>query len=565
MDNSIDQTKNDDSIDTIEQLRQVVYDLTEFIDIDICVEFITNVKDEKIFLICSEEFGQTIVPIIHENRQVNTIYIVSRNESRHQNWITAWSKIKGIYKDYNSICKALKNAAKTCDYNSSSISFVKKTDLGAKQNLDSLDKSFMYTQILNEILLTIDFDETHINEFLLYCFEQFVGNLTALKNVELIRNEYRCHEPVWWYTYDCFLYSMLNRALRLMEVDLIIKMGFFLKDLQNNIVTLHAAQFNTYHHLASFVVYRGQGLSQTDFAELQQTQGGLLSFNNFLSTSLDRTVAFAFADSIQYNPDMIGVFFQITINLTIQSYQFANVNNASYYKGEDEILFSMHSIFRIGEIKQIDGNIRLWQVDLTFTSDNDPEIHELTKHIREETSPDEKGWHRLGGLLIQLGEFDKAQQVFDSLLDQTSNEKEKGSIYHMLGITKDRQGKYEDAVQYYETALEIFQKTLSGNHPDFARSYNNIGLVYNNMGEYSKALSYYEKALEIYQKTLPENHLDLAISYNNIGVVYQNIEEYLKAFQYLGRALDIYEISLPPNHPHIINVKNWIATVKHKL
>ena len=39
----------------------------------------------------------------------------------------------------------------------------------------------------------------------------------------------------------------------------------------------------------------------------------------------------------------------------------------------------MHSVFRIGEIKQIDNNNRLWQVDLTLTSDNDPQLHALTE------------------------------------------------------------------------------------------------------------------------------------------------------------------------------------------
>ena len=61
----------------------------------------------------------------------------------------------------------------------------------------------------------------------------------------------------------------------------------------------------------------------------------------------------------------MGVLFVIQINPSISTTPFANVKDVSYYKGEDEILFSMHSIFRIGEIKQLDGNTRLWQVDLT--------------------------------------------------------------------------------------------------------------------------------------------------------------------------------------------------------
>ncbi|CAF4851944.1 unnamed protein product, partial [Rotaria sp. Silwood2] len=69
-----------------------------------------------------------------------------------------------------------------------------------------------------------------------------------------------------------------------------------------------------------------------------------------------------------------------------------------------------------------------------------------------------------------------------------------------------------------EKALNIRQKTLPSNHPDFAQSYNNIAAVYNNIGENSKALLYYKKALEIREKTFPPNHPDLATSYNNAGL-----------------------------------------------
>ncbi len=54
----------------------------------------------------------------------------------------------------------------------------------------------------------------------------------------------------------------------------------------------------------------------------------------------------------------------------------------------------MHSLFRIGQIKQIDiKNNRLWQVDLTLTSDNDPQLYALTQYIRKETFPHLQGWY----------------------------------------------------------------------------------------------------------------------------------------------------------------------------
>jgi hypothetical protein len=211
---------------------------------------------------------------------------------------------------------------------------------------------------------------------------------------------------------------MLNRALRLMEVDLIIKMGFFVRDLHNHIVALHAEQYDGHDHSNAFTVYRGQGLSSTDFEQLMKTQGGLLAFNNFLSTSQNRAVSLEFARRTMQTSNLVGVLFILKIDPSISATPFANVENVGYYPGEKEILFSMHSVFRIGQVKQIDKNDRLWQVDLILTGDDDPQLHALTERMREETFSGSEGWDRLGMLLIKLGQFNKAEELYDILFFQ---------------------------------------------------------------------------------------------------------------------------------------------------
>jgi hypothetical protein len=182
-------------------------------------------------VVISGEFSQPIISIVQNISQVNCVYIFSENNVPYEKWAKEWPKVAGVYADITLICEAIRQAREDCDYNNVSITFAKKTDVASGPNHDTLDPSFMYTQILKEILLTIDFDQGHIKEFLTYCREQFDGNHTELKNVDKIEKEYRRHQPIWWYTYECFLYSMLNRALRLMEVDLITTMGFFVRDL----------------------------------------------------------------------------------------------------------------------------------------------------------------------------------------------------------------------------------------------------------------------------------------------------------------------------------------------
>jgi hypothetical protein len=61
-----------------------------------------------------------------------------------------------------------------------------------------------------------------------------------------------------------------------------------------------------------------------------------------------------FADSARQNPDLIGILFHMEINPSISTTTFTSLDNVSYYLSkEKEILFSMHTGFRIGEMKEI--------------------------------------------------------------------------------------------------------------------------------------------------------------------------------------------------------------------
>ncbi|CAF2623730.1 unnamed protein product [Rotaria sp. Silwood2] len=214
-------------------------------------------------------------------------------------------------------------------------------------------------------------------------------------------------------------------------------MGFFIRDLHNHIAQLHAQQFAGQSISNSFTVYRGQGLPKADFDQMVKAKGGLLSFNNFLSTSMHRIVSFNFARRTMESSELVGILFVIEIDPFIPSTPYANIRDVSYFKREEKILFSMHSIFHIGSIQQIDGNNRLWEVNLILTSDNDPELHVLMKHMREETYPDEKGWNRLGMLLIKLEQFDKVQEVYEILLRPTMTDLEKSRYLSLSRSSED--------------------------------------------------------------------------------------------------------------------------------
>ncbi|CAF1204588.1 unnamed protein product [Adineta steineri] len=555
LDSSIDET-NADCQNTITQLRRAVNDINTFTDVDQCFEFIEMVVDKKACMIISGSLGQHIVPCVHNMSQIDSIFIFCNNRNHHEQWAKDWSKIKGVFTDITSICEALKEAAHQCEQNAIPMSFV-----GANKKLDQLDPSFMYTQIIKEIILTIKFDQNHIHHYFDYCRDAFKDSKKEIENIKRLEDEYHSKTPIYWYSCQMFLYPMLNRALRSMNGDIFTRMGFFIGGLHRQIEQLHREQFSDTTPANTFTVYRGQGFSTGDFEKMSKTKGGLISFNNFLSTSKDREVSYAFAESNHANPDLIGVLFVMQVDPSQSTSPFASIAEISQFQGEEEVLFSMHSVFRIQDIKNMGGNDRLYEVNLVLTTDNDPELHRLTDYIRKASFPDSGGWYRLGLVLFKMGQFDKAEDIYQVLLDQTTDAKDKKLIYHQLGWIKDTQGKYQEALTLYEKSLAISKKTLPPIHPSLAMSYNNIGIVRYNMGNYPKALSYYEKALEIRKQSLPPNHPDMAMSYDNIGIVHNNMGNYPKALSFHEKALEIWQQSLPPNHPDLASSYNNVGNV----
>ncbi len=471
-----------------------------------------------------------------------------------------WSKIKSVFSEVNSICEALKETTQQCEYNAISFSFMPTISDTNKKNLDQLDCSFMYTEILKDILLTIKFEKEHITEFISYCREQFAGKEDELKNINEFELKYSPKTPVWWYTYECFLYPMLNRALRTMDINIIVRMGFYISDLHRHIEKLHLQQFGRNRSGKTFTVYRGQGLSKTDFEQMMKNKGGLMAFNNFLSTSKDRKVSLDFARRTLSNPDTVGILFVMTMNPSQSTAPFACIDDVSYFRAENEVLCSMHSVFRIQNIKPLRENQRLFQMDLTLTSDNDKDLRLLTNRIRKDMKGS-TGWFGLGELLRKMGQVDKAEAVYLARLDQNICDREKADIYHELGGIKDHRAEYKEAIVFYEKALDIYRQILPPNHLSLAVSYNNIGMVYRKLRDYSKSLSYYLKDLEISEEALSPNHPDLGTSYNNIGVVYKNMGDYPKALSYYEKALEIRQKSLPPNHPDVGGSYNNIGSL----
>ncbi|CAF1390910.1 unnamed protein product [Didymodactylos carnosus] len=429
------------------------------------------------------------------------------------------------------------------------------------KEMNKQEASFMYFQLLVEILTQFAYKDSTKQELINLCRMDYAGNNKELNVIDQFYETYSKEQAIEWYTKESFLYRMLNKALRTQDIDMLFKLGFFIKDLHEELRNLQNS--STTHLGRTITVYRGLGIPNKEFESLQQKVGGLLSMSSFLSTSAQEAVAMRFARSSLGRSDTTPVLFEMTVDMEKCRQPFSNIKTVSAFSAEDEILFSMGTVFRITFIKKMKKE-GVWNVKLKLNGDEDIELSVLRNHIKRELG-ESNHLNALGLLLIRMGENSRAEPYFHMLLDDTSlDQSAHASAHNNIGLVYHQQGDYEKALKSYEKSLEIYLISLPPNHPYIATTYNNIGMVYNKQSDYEKALKSYEKFLEIRLISLPPNHPDIATTYNNIGSLYNKQSDYEKALKSYEKFLEIYLISLPPNHPSIATTYNNIGSLYDK-
>ena len=315
---------------SLDQLQSVINDVTSFKQQDDAIDFLTEMHGMSGFLIVNDTLGQQILPLIHDISVLDAIYILATHPYQQlEKWVEKWTKVKGIHTNIPSICQALEMAAKLCDQNLIAVSFVAMSEDLSDVNLNRLEPSFMYTQLFKEILLEMKDEDNSVKVLTDYCRNFYKGNTRDSRIIDEFERDYRSESAIWWYTRECFAYRMLNQALRAIEGDTIINMGFFIRDLHRQIQHLHSQQTKNFNS-EQFIVYRGQGLSNNDFEKLIKTKGGLMSFNNFLSTSIKQEASLKFANKARSKADTVGILFRMTITPYVFSTPFASIHDCSY-------------------------------------------------------------------------------------------------------------------------------------------------------------------------------------------------------------------------------------------
>jgi len=546
-----------------DDLKTTVDSFRSFNDLNKCVNFIINMNHVKIILITLDILAEEIVSIIHSCEHIHSIYIFTSNTSINKQSIKDYGKIKGFYNDIKLICQKIKENPTKSENDHVGISFISSADINSR-DINRQDPSFMYFQLLKEIILDNDYDEETEegtkNDMLAFCRNIYVDNQDTLNILDEFERNFLPELSIYWYTRECFLYKMLNKALWTLQPDVLYKLRYFVRHLHQQILSQAALQHDK---RSSIIVYRGQPTSMDEIEKIKRNIGGFLSFNNFLSTSLQRQVSLKFLDGSEN-----CVLFEIYIDTTINKFPFANIEHLSFQQGEDcesELLFSMGTVFRIlGMDKEKYFN----RVQLMLSAENDEQLAEYTKRTREEirSSNSFLSLLKLMNELKQYNSIDRFAEMFrDDYSSLDTNPGVLDAIHNIFGLIYLDRGQLKEALEHFHKSLSICLDSLSADHPKLAVTYNNIGCVHLTQSNYETALTFYQLALDCASNSENPNISSVITYTNNIASIHHHQENYNEALVYHKRALELQKNHLGENDPSLTKTYNAISAICYKL
>ena len=384
---------------------------------------------------------------------------------------------------------------------------------------------------------------------------------------------------------------MLNAALLRQDVKMLCKFHFFIKDIHMQIEQFHGLYKQSLKD-RTLTVFRGVCMLTKDFEEkIRKKKNDLIAFDNFLSTSLKEKVARGYAIGSKEDTKTERVLLRITINPGELQRPFADITHLSEFRMEDEILFSVGTVFRITDVAEQKDSDGIWLVELTSISDND----ELFKNDTQKTlqtllsffrrvyrAHDQTGNHahiaasltNIARMYYKQGHYEKSLEHYKkahaALLRSSADDTLSMATYESnIAMVCDALEQYEDALEHYGRALNIRRQHCKPDDPVLINTFRTIGHIHFKNKNWDAALKMYEEARTIQPQSEQANgkidHQLLAATYIDCALVQQVCKEHKKALDYLLKAREYQLKYLPDTHPILAFLYNHIGAMYYRL
>jgi tetratricopeptide (TPR) repeat protein len=142
-----------------------------------------------------------------------------------------------------------------------------------------------------------------------------------------------------------------------------------------------------------------------------------------------------------------------------------------------------------------------------------------------------------GDVLQRAGRFSGAEEAFKMVLQL---DPDSFKAHYNLGVTYGNQGRIDEAVTEYESALEI-----GPNHPEASLAHNNLGAIALDRGRIDEAMDHFERAVDQAPRHLESRY--------NLALIYLEKQRLEEAVEMLEAA-----VLVDPNH-ELVNVRLGLA------
>lgn len=169
--------------------------------------------------------------------------------------------------------------------------------------------------------------------------------------------------------------------------------------------------------------------------------------------------------------------------------------------------------------------------------------------------------------LRTLGNNEEAEPLFREALDIAEKALGKDHPDYATGLNNlalllHATGRTAEAEPLFREALEIAAKSLGKDHPDYALRLNNLALLRHSTGRNEEAEPLFREAMEITGKTLGVEHPYYANILHNLAVLHARMQRFDEALPLMERALAIREAKLGAEHPDTVASRQSLAAMR---
>ena len=319
------------------------------------------------------------------------------------------------------------------------------------QSTNELNVKFIFFQVFLECLSKLKTNDEDKNELFQKLKDLYKDSEDEIENIDDFQSNYASAKALWWYTKECFFYPTLNAVLRRGDIHWIYLYRSYIFDIQQQL------KLNQIEEIVK--VYRGQKMSKRELNSLQKSVNQFISINSFFSTSSNRSQAIQFLNP-EENFEI--VLFEIEANPNVGKMKpFADISKLSYFTHEEEILFSIGSIFHLKRISY-DDTKQFWTIEMNLASNDDNDLKDVLDYMKKKIGHKQIDLRTFANILSDMKKFDLAEQYLERMLKQLEPDDHLHiDLYENLGKIALQLGQTSKADEWFSKLNQFLKRNPS--------------------------------------------------------------------------------------------------------